>query len=340
MKTLPLIIVILLSIMVTACQTTHTMPMTKSQNTNLELSQAVTPPAFVTNTYAVPQNGNDMIGNIYKVAIRKGDTLSEIANHYDVGMAEIKAANPGISAKKLRIGQTILIPKQYILPPPQYRKGIVINIPEARIYYFTSDGQQVKTFPVALGREGWRTPVGKTWVIKKEKDPVWNVPESIRLASKEKGKILPRQVQAGPDNPLGHYAIYLGFAGYLIHGTNDPSSIGKLVSSGCIRMHNRDVEQLFQLVDRGTPVRIIHYPNKVGWENGQLYLESHKPITDEKGIYEKDAITVADAIASAFKEEQKTNVDQTLIDQALQKQSGIPVKISENKIQQHGIEAL
>lgn len=235
--------------------------------------------------YYMPLPGEDVIGDNVQVKARGGDTLLTIGNRYGIGMHEMLEANQqlgltGANAhNRLRSGKKVTVPKQFVLPP--FRKGIVINLPEARLYYFSSDGQYVYTYPVGLGRMAWRTPITKTSVIGKEIDPTWNVPKSIRKHVLETtGKNLPSSVPPGPDNPLGKYAMRLGAGSgsYLIHGTNQPWTIGKFVSSGCIRMHNNDVEELYQMVANGTSVRIINYPQKAGWRGGQLYLESQSPV--------------------------------------------------------------
>ena len=229
-------------------------------------------------TYPLPAYGDDLVGNDFSVRIKSGDTLVALGKKYGVGLHEILEANPKAKPTRLKIGQQINIPTRYILPPKQYRKGIVINIAELRLYNFTKKGY-VMTYPVGLGKIDWRTPTSKTYLYKKVVDPDWHVPKSIREYTLEKnGKVLPKVVKAGPDNPLGPRALYLGLSGYLIHGNNSPNSIGKLVSSGCIRMHNEDVIELYDTVEKGIPVHIIHHANKAGWENGQLYLESHRPV--------------------------------------------------------------
>ncbi|MEA3292730.1 MAG: L,D-transpeptidase family protein, partial [Pseudomonadota bacterium] len=105
--------------------------------------------------------------------------------------------------------------------------------------------------------------------------------ESIRAEHAAKGDPLPKVVAAGPDNPLGQYALRLGFPGYLIHGTNKPYGIGMRVSHGCVRMYPEDIATLFSDVPVGEPVNIVHQPYKFGWFAGELYLEAHPPFANE-----------------------------------------------------------
>lgn len=233
--------------------------------------------------YRMPTPENDVVGRIFIVKAKQGDSLIKIGKQYGIGYHEMLEANNLHRLKRLQVGQSVIVPAQYILPPQTYRKGIVINLAELRLYYFDPQGKYVITAPVGLGREGWRTPTGKTYVVRKEENPIWHVPESIReYTLNTKDRLLPEEVPPGPENPLGKFALYLGKPGYLIHGTNAPDTVGKLYSSGCIRMSADDIKNLFQLAERGTPVYIINHSLKTGWLNGNLYLESHVPVSHQE----------------------------------------------------------
>lgn len=278
--------------------------------------------------YTAPPQGEDLIGNIVKIKTQQVASLQTLAQQYDLGAIEIDDANPNRTRELFNPGNTVVLPKQFILPPPSYRSGIVVNISELRLYYFTPNGE-VMTFPVALGREGWRTPLVKTHVVRKQAGPTWYVPASIRLATLAKtGEQLPEMVPPGPDNPLGDYALYLATNGYLIHGTNNPSSIGQLVSSGCIRLYNTDVAQLFNWVVPGTSVRIINYPDKAGWQGNSLYLEAHQPVQDVDGYYNNATPNVQAVIAQAIAN-RPANIDWKKVNLVLKKHTGIPTIIGE-----------
>lgn len=233
--------------------------------------------------YPMPPGGEDVIGANLEVRAGDDDSILTIGDRYDIGMHEMLEANPHLGIdpssanRRLPVGTPVTVPAQFVLPP--FREGIVINMPELRLYYFTPDGAEVYTYPVAMGRDAWRTPVAKTRVVSKEANPTWHVPKSIhKYILETTGENLPEYVKPGPKNPLGPYAMHLAVNGYLIHGTNLHGSVGRYVSSGCVRMHNEDVDELYHQVSIGTPVHIINYPDKIGWYNGQAYLESHVPI--------------------------------------------------------------
>lgn len=243
----------------------------------------------VANYYELENSTNSIVGEIELVAADASMTLLDIAREYGFGYYDIKLLNPDIDTWMPDNGEIIQLPSKFILPNAA-REGIVINIPEMRLYYFpeTEEGQsaQVITYPIGIAKQGWVTPYKKTQVIGKKKNPDWRPPESIKHEYEEAGIILPDVVEAGPDNPLGDYALQLGLPAYLIHGTNKPSGVGMRVSHGCIRLYPEDIEELFERVELGTVVNIINQPYKIGESDNVLYLEVHPPLSDIEDEYQ------------------------------------------------------
>lgn len=155
-------------------------------------------------------------------------------------------------------GQTI-DPASLALPTNSPEDGIVISVAERRLYRLYADGR-VHAYPVAVGRHPSLIPLGTTEITRKRRNPTWVPTPSMR---REKPS-LPASVPPGPTNPMGLFAMDLTWENYRIHGTNDPSSIGRAASSGCFRMLPRDVEQLFATVSVGTPVLVIPQPVQRG----------------------------------------------------------------------------
>lgn len=211
-------------------------------------------------TYQLPKDGSDVVGEMKIVYSEKGDTLTKLGIRYEVGYNEIKKANPKITRKRLRAGTPIIIPTAHVLPAIE-REGLVVNLSDMRLYYFPTP-DTVVTFPVAIGKAGWSTPQGITYIKEKKRHPTWTPPPSIRREAAKRGRTLRRVYPAGPNNPLGTRALRLGMPGYLIHGTNKPWSIGQRRSHGCIRMRRDDVEALFEQVEVGMPVKIIKQPSR------------------------------------------------------------------------------
>lgn len=277
--------------------------------------------------YLMPSPGNDIIGQSHFITVRRGESLTTIRKDNGVSYDELIEANPNINFYKLRVGQKVIIPKQFILP--KYRHGIVINTAELRIYYFTPDGKYVYTFPAGLGRKNWRTPLAAATVVRKTKYPVWHAPDDIRNYILEKtGELIPKDIPPGPKNPLGKYALYLSKAGYMIHGTNAPTSVGTFISSGCIRLLQEPIEMLYQEVQIGTPVHIIHQPNKAGWYNDKLYLESHHHVDsyEEQPASPLNEIDVRSAIYDAI-HLRPAYIDWNSVSRITRDQIGLPQQI-------------
>ena len=236
-------------------------------------------------TFALPPVGEQIIGELKAVRASRDETLLDIALRNDVGYEAIVAANPEIDPWLPEEGAWVTVPTQFILPDTAW-EGIVINLPEMRLYYYPKPkpGEQamVITYPISIGSEGRNLPIGMSQISEKKVNPAWLVPESIRAEHAGEGEILPAVVPPGPDNPLGKYSMRLGNSSYLIHGTNKSFSIGMRVSHGCIRMYPEDIEALFPLVPSGTPVRIINQPFKAGWRDDELYIEAHAPLREKK----------------------------------------------------------
>lgn len=219
-----------------------------------------------------------LVGELAAVDTRENDTLPDVARHFGLGYNDITAANAGVSAWTPRANSRVLLPVQFILPDAPH-KGIVLNVANMRMFYYPKkERNKVFTYPVGIGRDGWNTPMGMTSVAVKTPNPDWHVPPSIHREHAEKGHYLPSVVRAGPDNPLGFYAMRLAIGSYLIHGTNKPFGIGMQISHGCVQMYPEDIEVLFKKVSVGTPVRIVHDPYLTAWSDDMLYLEANEPL--------------------------------------------------------------
>lgn len=279
-------------------------------------------------TFEMPPPGEDIVGELMTVRVADyKDTINTYAEAYGLGFRQMLAANPGVNPWVPGAGRELVLPLQFILPPGE-RTGIVINLAEFRLYHFQPDGRTVDTYPIGIGREGWETPLVSAKVTGVIKDPTWVPTASIRADWAANGRRLPAVVPPGPDNPMGKWAIQLSARSYYIHGTNKELGIGMRVSAGCIRMYNPDVEQFAKRVARGTPVRIINTPVKVGWKGGEMYVEVHEALEEQRTQHVAEA-AVADAIHLANRLT-RAPVDVDWIDAkaAAVDQSGIPLRVS------------
>jgi L,D-transpeptidase ErfK/SrfK len=236
--------------------------------------------------FDLPTDGSSVVGADTRMKTVYQDTLLDIARRNSLGYYEIIRANPGVDMWLPGEGSDILLPGRRILPPGP-REGIVVNLPEHRLYYYPKPKKNEKpvviTYPVSIGKMDWTTPLGETHVISKQKHPEWHPTESVRKEHIANGDPLPAVVKAGPDNPLGDYAMRLavGNGTYLIHGTNNPMAVGMAITHGCIRMYPEDVAALFPLITTGTKVWLVNEPVKVAYVDGELLLEAHPPVDAE-----------------------------------------------------------
>ena len=253
--------------------------------TSLLLSAAFATPCAA-EQFVLPAQGNDAIGETTTVPADATDTLLDIARRHNLGYEEITNANPGVDPWLPGSGTVVVVPKQRLLPRAP-RTGIVINLPEHRLYWYppATAGQApvVWTFPISIGKMDWNTPLGSTRIVSKVKDSPWIPPKSVREEHAKRGEILPAIVPPGPDNPMGRYKMALGIPGgaYLIHGTNRPAGVGMQVTHGCMRLYPEDIEALYGMVTVGTQVTIVNQPYKWGWHEGELLIEVHPPLQED-----------------------------------------------------------
>ena len=279
--------------------------------------------------YPLPPVGSRLIGQNQTYTIQEGDNkLQDIARRFNTAAQLILETNNNIAPVNPAPGTVITIPSQMLLPDTP-REGIVVNLAELRLYYFPPGENRVEVYPLGIGQLGLETPVSTTRVSQKIPNPTWTPTAGIRARSLAQGIKLPPVVPAGPNNPLGRFALRLGIGNgeYLIHGTSAPDSVGLRVSSGCMRMNAPDIKALFEQVRVGTRVQIINEPVKFAVEpDGRRYIEVHRPLAQQEG---ENPQTVAISHSADFATfVAQAGNDKALIDKALSRRAGIPVAVS------------
>ena len=269
----------------------------------------------------------EVVGEIQTIEAAHEDTFVRLAQRYDVGYEELRQANPGVDPWLPGEGTQIVIPTQFVLPRAA-RRGVVVNVPELRLYYFPDGGDRVITYPISIGKMEWATPYGTTSVVRKAVNPTWYPPESVRREHAERNDHLPSVVPAGPDNPLGNRAMYLGIPGYLLHGTNKPFGLGMRVTHGCIRLFPEDVEALYDMVTVGTPVTLVNQPYKLGWGEDGLYLEAHRPLNEDVESGDWTATELTRIFVAATQQRQTTNMNWRNAEAVMHDSHGIPRFVS------------
>jgi L,D-transpeptidase ErfK/SrfK len=292
--------------------------------------------------YGLPKPGSDLVGGIRAVTVREEETLLDIAREQGIGQEEIVNANPGVDRWLPKPGSEVIIPGRRVLPEGA-RRGIVINLPEYRLYYYPEPAKknaqrEVITVPISVGRMDWKTPLGLTKITGKQKNPSWTPPASIRAEHEADGEILPQVVPPGPDNPLGAYALRLGIPGYLIHGTDKEFGVGMRVTHGCMRLLPEHVEALFQLAPVGTPVRLMNQPMKLGWGPDALYLEVHPPLEEDDRPVEIRIAEMFDQINLKLAARTDLALDEAAVKIAVIEKSGLPVPIARANRSSHALE--
>ena len=272
--------------------------------------------------------GQQVIGELGRYVVRQGDLFPDIARRFDVGYTALVAANPGVDTWAPTAGREITIPSLHILPDAP-RQGIVVNLAQWRLFYFPPSGDRVDTYPLGLGIIGRKTPLGTTRVVGKEANPAWYPPPSIRAERPE----LPAMVPPGPQNPLGAFAVHLGWKNYRIHGTNKPDGVGRNVSHGCIRLYPEDIEKLFNAIAVGTPVRVVDQPATAGWARDGLYVEVYpsKPQVEEIDIERPVTPGPAqgvDGLVTAAAGRYAGMIDWGAVRHASQQRTGMPVRVA------------
>jgi len=272
-----------------------------------------------------------VVGRLQRYRVRKGDTFLDVARWYGLGYEDLIAANPGVDPWIPKAGSTLHLPTAYVLPCCRYQ-GIVVNIPEMRLYRYepieTAKGEArqvlVRTYPVGIGRDEWRTPRGGYRVAEKTENPTWIIPESIRREHiRERGDDRRSIAGGAPDNPLGKYRMRLSNPSYSIHGTDMPWGVGQQTSHGCIRMYPEDVAHLYPEVPVGTPVELTYQPVKAGRWGDVAFVEVHED------IYRLSKSLSQSAAQALTRAKLAKEADRTAVQAAVATPTGVPVRVSD-----------
>jgi L,D-transpeptidase ErfK/SrfK len=268
--------------------------------------------------YGIDIQAITVIGTPQTSTVQKEDTLLDIARNFDLGFSEIQLLYKHLDPWVPPEGMDLMIPTFWILPEGNW-DGIVINIPEMRLYLFFRKTSLVKTFPIGIGETENFTPVGRFYIKEKRVSPTWHIPVSLREKYEGRKSILP-----GPENPLGSHWMGLSKKGYGIHGTNFPWAVGRLVTHGCIRLYPEDILHLYPIVPIGTPVEIIYEPIKIGFKAGRIFIGVHED------IYQR----IPDFLQFTLKKLEKKGIKNLVkiekLKEALNQKRGIPVDITSN----------
>lgn len=273
---------------------------------------------------AWPLGGADewLVGKATSTLPQKGETFLEIGRRYDLGYNEMIAANRNSDPWVPKMDEPLVVPSRWLVPDGP-RNGLVLNIPEMRLYYYRDGGRRVITAPVGLGREDWKTPQGGFRVRGKTVNPTWVIPETIRKERIQENGFSEHSIAGGdPENPLGKYRLELTLPTYGIHGSNKEWGVGMLVSHGCLRLYNEDIATLFPMIEVGTPGAFVYEPVKVGRHHGRVLVEVHDDIYGFVPALYKSAVELLDRRGWT------SEVDPELLEAAIEARTGVPTDVS------------
>jgi L,D-transpeptidase ErfK/SrfK len=256
-----------------------------------------------------------IFGADFTYKIQPGDSLTSIGARYGIDPRVIAEANTIKLNERLQPGQELKLDNRHIAPAGEGVE-IIVNVPQRMLFRF-ENGAATCGYPIAAGRTTWRTPLGGFEVVTMEENPTWDVPPSIQEEMRQAGKPVLTHVPPGPDNPLGKYWIGLSLSGIGIHGTNAPSSVYKLTTHGCIRLHPDDVESLFSRIDVGTKGRFVYEPVLLERIENAVFLEVHPD------AYGKAPDPLAKALRIAAEKGLTDMLDLRLVSEVIRKRDGI-----------------
>ena len=279
--------------------------------------------------YQLPAANSRLVGENLEVTIPTDSTLplEAFAAEYQMGLSNLLEANPNVDVYLPKAGSKLTIPQQLILPDAP-RQGIVINSAEMRLYYYPKGSKTVVVLPIGIGELGKDTPVNWTTSVQRKKDgPTWTPTAKMHEEYRARGESLPAVFPAGPDNPMGLYALYIGRL-YAIHGTNANFGIGLRVSHGCVRLRADDIKWLFNNVPVGTRVQFIDQPVKATVEpDGSRYIEVHNPLSQTEEEFRSREPLPLSLTSAVTKITDDASVNTTVMEDALQVRSGMPVQL-------------
>ena len=275
-----------------------------------------------------------LVGRMQYHRVKQGETLLDVARDAGLGFHEVRDANPTIDEWIPPPGVEVVVMIR-VFGGPQSVHLVLERLPRAasarvtlpsaemRRYVFPTNvrpGETVtmRTWAVGIGTEEAPSPIGPFTIRSKDANPTWIVPDDIYRTMDNPQHVVP----PGPENPMGAYLIRLSYGTYAIHGTNDPWSIGRLTTHGCIRLYPEDLEVLYPSVAPGMPGELVYEPIKIGVRDTHVFVEVHADVYGR--IHDFDGY----ARAQAKKAGVEGRIDLERFRAAVQAKRGIPVDVT------------
>src|SRR5476649_2648743 len=280
--------------------------------------------------YPLPTNNGRLIGENITVTVPENSKLplESYAAQFQMGLSNMLEANPGVDPFLPVPGTVLTIPHQLILPDPPY-EAVVINRACMLLYSYPKGSNTGVVLPNGIGELGKDTQLNWVTTIQRKKaGPTWTPTAKMHEEYAARGEFLPAVFPAGPDNPMGLYALYVGRL-YAVHGTNANFGIGLRVSHGCVRLRDADIKWLYDNVPQGTRVQFINEPIKATVEpGGKRYVEIHNPLSANQQEFDSQQPIPISLTGKVGAVAMDPSVNQTVVQRAIEMRAGMPVQIN------------
>ena len=273
---------------------------------------SLTFPALVPSQEMSPVYGKPIFHQV-----EQGEFLYKIALQYSCSYPAVSRANGIRNPNEVRASMQLTIPSFMILPKRNDDETMVINLPEFRLYHFRSD-QVMRVYPICIGLDTWQTPTGQFEIVNKVTNPTWYMNTEMADKLHVKKEVVP----PGPLNPLGDRWIGTSLNHIGIHSTNQPMSIGRPLSHGCVRLYPNSAKEFFDAVRLKEKGKVIYEPIKVTVWQDEVYLEVHEDTYGLTSDYKKEFLNLTKLLQI-----DADPLDKEAMDKVLTQKRGIPIVI-------------
>ena len=237
--------------------------------------------AAQTRTAAPLRLSDAIVGSVVEYTVNPEDSLTSIGARMGVDVSTLRQQNGLDLRAALQPGHTLTVDNRHVVPGG-VSDALVVNIPQRMLFLF-GPGDEMRGYPVAVGRPTWQTPTGSFSVLSKRAKPTCDVPPSIQEEMRRNGRKPLTSVPPEPSNPLGDRWLGLSLPSVGIHGTSAPESIYTFDTHGCIRLHPDDIRDVFERVALQDAGEVIYEPVLMAQVGDRVFLEVHRDVYGRRG---------------------------------------------------------
>ena len=234
-----------------------------------------------TRTDAPLRLSDAVVGSVVEYTVKPGDSLTRIGARMGVDVSTLRQQNGLDLRSALQPGQTLTVDNRHVVPGG-VSDAVVVNIPQRMLFLF-GPGDEMRGYPVAVGRPTWQTPTGSFSVLSTRVKPACDVPHSIQEEMRLNRRKPLAAVPPGPSNPLGDRWLGLSLPSAGIDGASAPQSIYTFRTHGCIRLHPDDIREVFERVSLQDAGEVIYEPVLMAQVGDRVFLEVHRDVYRRRG---------------------------------------------------------